>query len=114
MLLRKAIHIALLGVVLYLSVLYLDGILLTDASGGFIFSFLLLVAVFAVAELLVYPVVNLVILPLRFLTFGFASFALSVALVYGISLLLPFFSVTSLWQLLLLGSTLGILRSVLR
>ena len=114
MLLRKLIHVVFLGVVLYFSVLYLDGVLLTDYFGGFIFSFLTLVFVFVVAELLVYPVVNLVILPLRFLTFGFASLALSVGLVYGISFLLPFFSVTSLWQLLLLGSVLGILRSVLR
>ena len=114
MVLRKILHVCLIGVALYASIVLLDGVSLTTDSYGFLLSFIFLFIVLFVVELVIYPVVNLVILPLRFVSFGFASLALSIALVYFVEFFIPFFSIASFWQLMLIGVVFGIIRGVLR
>ena len=103
-------RIVLVGVVLYASVMYLDGVTLAPTKYGIIVSFAVLLIVFSAIELMIYPVVKMFILPLRIITFGLASVALSVNLVYIVTILVPFFQISSLWYALLLGVGLGVVR----
>lgn len=107
---KYILRIALIGVLLYLSIVYLDGVTLTATKYGIIPSFVLLLAIFAVVEVLLYPIMKMLILPLRIITFGFASAVLSVNLVYIIALMYPFFEISSFWHALLFGVALGIVR----
>ena len=108
--LKYGLRILLIWLGLYLSIAYLDGISLEPTQYGIFISFVLLFLLFAVVELLLYPIMKMLILPLRVLTFGFASAVLSVNLVYIVSLLLPFFVVSSLWQAMVLGVGIGFVR----
>lgn len=111
---KYLLRLVLVAVVLYVSVVYLDGIVLTDTSYGIIPSFILLFAVFAVIEVILYPIMKMLILPLRLITFGLASAVLSVNLVYVVAWLHPFFTVSSFWHALLVGIGLGIVRFLTR
>ena len=108
--LKYVLRIILIGLVLYLSVVYLDGVTLVPIRFGVIPSFMLLLGIFSVVEVLIYPIMKMLILPLRLITFGFASAVLSVNLVYVIAWLYPFFTITSFWQALVIGFGLGIVR----
>lgn len=103
-------RVLLIGVVLYLSIVYLDGIVLEATRYGIVVSFFLLLLIFSFVEVLIYPIVKMLILPLRLLTFGFASAVLSVNFVYVIAFVYPFFSVTSFWHALLVGFGIGFVR----
>lgn len=104
------LRILLIWLGLYLSVAYLDDISLEPIQYGILPSFVILFIVFAVVELLLYPIMKMLILPLRILTLGFASAVLSVNLVYIIAFFLPFFVVSSLWQAAVLGVGIGFVR----
>jgi len=107
---KYVVRILLIWAVLYLSVIYLDAITLLPTEYGIVPSFLLLFIIFAAVEMLLYPVMHMLILPLRILTFGFASAILSVNLVYGIAFVFPLFVVSSFWQAVVLGTGMGIVR----
>ncbi len=108
--LKYGLRILLIWLGLYLSIEYFDGISLEPTQYGILVSFVLLFLLFAAVELLLYPMMKMLILPLRILTLGFASMALSVNLVYIIAFLLPFFIVSSLWQAAVLGVGIGFVR----
>ena len=112
--LKYVFRIVLIGILLHLSIFYFDGVVLIDTGYGFFPSFALLVAVFGIVELLIYPILKMFILPLRIITFGLASVVLSVNIVYGIALLIPFFSIASFWQAAVVGFGLGVVRLVTR
>lgn len=57
--------------------------------------FLAATLIFALFHLLVKPVLNLVALPLNFLTFGLASFFINVGLFYAVSYFVPGFTIES-------------------
>ena len=107
---KYILRIIFIGVVLYLSIVYLDGITLLPINYGIIPSFLLLFGIFAVIEVLIYPIMKILILPLRLITFGFASAVLSVNLVYVIAWLYPFLEITSFLHALILGLGFGVAR----
>ena len=107
---KYILRVLLVGAALYLSIIYLDGISLQITEYGFILTFSLLFLIFAAVELLLYPVMKMLILPLRILTLGFASAILSVNLVYIIAFIVPFFTVSSFWQAVVLGAGIGIAR----
>ena len=107
---KYVLRVMLIGAVLYLSIVYLDGITLLPINYGIIPSFLLLFGIFAVIEVLIYPIMKILILPLRLITFGFASAVLSVNLVYVIAWLYPFLEITSFLHALILGLGFGVAR----
>ena len=107
---KHLLRFLLVGAVLYLGFVYLDGVVLVESPYGTIFSFVSVFAVFAIIEVLIYPIMKILILPLRLVTFGLATAALSVNLVYAIAWLHPFFEVASFWYALLLGVAFGIVR----
>ena len=109
---KYALRIVCIGVVLYCGIVYLDGVTLLPIEYGILASFLLLFAIFAVIEVLLYPIMKMMLLPLRILTFGLASTVLSFNLVYIVAILYPFFEVSSFWQALLLSIAFGVVRSV--
>lgn len=109
---KIVLRVCLMGAALYFSILYLSGISLVTDQHGFIVSFSVLFALFAGIEIILYPVMRLVILPLRLLTFGFASLVLSVLLVYAVSFFHPPFVISSVFHAVLLGVTLGFARAV--
>ena len=106
---KYVLRVLLVWGVLILGITYLDGIVLTTTEYGFV-SFILLFIIFAAVELLLYPAMKILILPLRILTLGLASVALSVNLVYLIAFIVPFFTVSSLWQAVVMGGGMGIAR----
>ena len=108
--LKYGLRILLIWLGLYLSIEYFDGISLEPTQYGVFLSFVLLFLLFTAVELLLYPVMKMLILPLRILTLGFASAALSVNLVYVIAFFLPFFIVSSFWQAAALGLGIGFIR----
>lgn len=107
---KYVLRVLLVWGVLILGITYLDGIALTTTKYGLIPSFVLLFIIFAAVELLLYPAMKILILPLRILTLGLASVALSVNLVYLIAFLVPFFTVSSLWQAVVVGGGMGVAR----
>ena len=107
---KYILRITLIGVLLYLGITYLDGITLTATRYGIILSFAILLIIFAVIELLLYPMIKMLILPLRIVTLGFASAILSVNLIYIVAFMFPFFAVSSLWQAIVLGVGIGLIR----
>lgn len=108
--LKYLLRIVLIGVILYLSAVYLDGITLLPIKYGIIPSFFVLLVIFSSVEILIYPIIKMLILPLRLITFGLASAVLSIGLVYAIAWLYPFFMISSFWQLLVFGAVLSIVR----
>ena len=107
---KYVLRILLIWVGLYASIEYLDGISLEPTQYGLFPSFVLLFLIFAAVELLLYPMMKMLLLPLRILTLGFATAALSVNLVYIIAFVLPFFVVSSFWQAAVLGVGIGFVR----
>ena len=107
---KYGLRILLIWLGLYLGIVYFDGISLEPIQYGILPSFVLLFLVFAAVELLLYPIMKMLILPLRVLTLGFATAVLSVNLVYIIAFLLPFFVVSSLWEAAALGVGIGFVR----
>ena len=107
---KYLVRIVLVGAVLFLSIVYLDGVTLSPIVYGIVPAFVLLLAVFAVVEVLLYPVVKMLILPLRLLSFGLASAVLSVVMVYAVAFIFPFFTIASLWQGVVMGAGFGIAR----
>ena len=107
---KYGLRILLIWLGLYLSIAYFDGISLEPIQYGIFPSFVLLFLVFAAVELLLYPIMKMLILPLRILTLGFATAVLSVNLVYIIAFLLPFFVVSSLWEAAVLGVGIAFIR----
>lgn len=107
-------RIVLIGVALYGGVEYLDGVRLDADVHGFWGSFATALLAFAVVEVALHPLVRLVFPPLRAVTFGHASVALSVALVYLVSFVVPAFSVASFPDALLMGLAFGAARSLTR
>ena len=69
---------------------------------------------FAVIEMAVHPLLKVVLLPLRLISFGLASVALSVALVYLVSIVVPVFTVTTFRDAVLMGLAFGVARSLTR
>ena len=98
----------LIGVVLYGGLEYLDSVSLHVGMRGFWHSFALVLLVFAVIEIAVHPLLNFIFLPAAALiTFGLASVALSVALVYLVSVFVPLFTVTTFLDTVLMGLALA-------
>ena len=107
---KKLFHILLLGSLLYLAVVYVDSVTLSVEEYGFWVSFVLLVLVVCVVELFIHPLLRLVLLPVRILTFGVISFLLSTSLVYVLTLVYPPFSISSLFGFLLLGGVFAVVQ----
>ena len=109
---KIALRIILMGVVLYGGVEFLgDHITLLDMQYGFLVSFATALFVFTIIEIAIHPLLNIVILPLRLITFGIASIILSIVLVFFVSLILPLFEVTLIGASLL-GFGFGVIRGV--
>ena len=104
----------LLGVVLYGGVEYLDSVSLSTGAHGFLGAFATVLLVFAVIEIAVHPLLNLIFLPLRLISFGLASAALSVALVYLVSVIVTVFTVTSFLDAVLMGLAFGVVHRLTR
>ena len=77
-------------------------------------AFATVLLVFAVIEIAVHPLLNLIFLPLRLISFGLASAALSVALVYLVSVIVTVFTVTSFLDAVLMGLAFGVVHSLTR
>ena len=107
---KYVLRVLLVWGVLILGITYLDGIALTTTKYGLIPSYVLVFLIFAAVELLLYPAMKMLILPLRILTLGLASAVLSVNLVYLIAFVVPFFTVSSLWQAIVVGVGIGLAR----
>ena len=107
---KYVLRIILIWVALYLSIVYLDAISLAPTKYGIVSSFVILFVIFAAVEILLYPVMKMLLLPLRILTFGFASAVLSVSLIYIIAFMFPLFTISSFWQAVVLGTGIGIAR----
>ena len=103
-----------MGGVLYTAITRMDSVSLQEGEHGFWISFGILLAIFAVVELVLHPTVRLILIPIRFITFGLASLLLSVGLVYGVVLLYPPFTVSSVWVIFLLGGIFAVLQKILR
>ena len=65
-------------------------------------------------QLGLHPLLKVVLLPLRLISFGLASVALSVALVYLVSIVVPVFTVTTFRDAVLMGLAFGVARSLTR
>ena len=111
---KMALRLILLGAVLYGGVEYLDSVSLRTGARGFWEAFATVLLVFAVIEIAVHPLLKFVLLPLRLISFGLVSVALSVALVYLVSLLVPVFVVTTFLDTVLLGLAFGVVRGLTR
>ena len=111
---KIALRLILLGVVLYGGVEYLDSASLHIGANDFWGSFATVLLVFAVIEMAVHPLLKAVLLPLRLISFGLASVALSVVLVYLVSVFVPLFTVTTFLDAVLMGLAFGVARSLTR
>ena len=111
---KLALRVILIGAVLYGSLEYLDSVSLHVGMRGFWHSFAIVLLVFAVIEIAVHPLLNFIFLPLRLITFGLASVALSVALVYLVSVFVPLFTVAAFLDTVLMGLAFGVARSLTR
>ena len=111
---KVALRVLLLGVVLYGGVEYLDGVSLNSPAHDFWVSFATVLVVFAVIEVAVHPLLNLIFLPLRLISFGLVSVAFSVVLVYLVSVTIPVFTVTSFLDAVLMGLAFGVVRGLTR
>ena len=111
---KLVLRVLLIGVVLYGGVEYLDSVSLHIGANGFWGAFATVLLVFAVIEMAVHPLLKAVLLPLRLISFGLASVALSVALVYLVSVFVPLFTVTTFLDAVLMGLAFGVARSLTR
>ena len=93
----QLIHIGLLVAVLYFPITYLDGISLVSGPHGFLISFLLLALIFSFIEIVLHPLLRLIFLPVRMLSFGIVSIVLSICLVWLVVFLYPPFDATTFW-----------------
>ena len=115
MMIKSIFHILLIGLVLFFSIKHLSGISL-EIIGDHTFatSFGILVGIFSVIEIALHPVIKLLLLPVRIITFGIVSIVVSIGLIYTVAFLLPLFSVTSLWQAFLLAAAFGVIQKILK
>ncbi|MDE0243575.1 MAG: phage holin family protein [Candidatus Kaiserbacteria bacterium] len=111
---RILFRLLLTGAVLYAGLHYLSGISLTGDGYDYVASFLFLTIIVVIIDIAIHPVLKVLLTPLRLITFGLTSIALSVGIVYTIAHFFDPFIVTSWLHGVLLGGMLGILRKVMR
>ena len=103
--LMKLVHIGLIGVVLYFTIVFIDGVSLETQAYPFVpplispfaQSFSLLLALCAIVEMIIHPILRLILLPIRFITFGIASIILSAVLVSAVVFIYPPFNASIFW-----------------
>ena len=110
--LKIFLHIILLAGVLYVAIAYIDNVSLTIGTQGPLVSFLLLLAIVSGIEVVIHPIIRLLLLPIRLVTFGLISIPLSVGAVYLTTVLHPPFIVGSFTSLLLLGIAFAVVQRV--
>ncbi len=108
---KSVLHILTIAAVLHVA--REVGIIILETELNPYLSFAALLAIFAINELVVHPILRLVLLPIRLITFGIASTLISVALVYAVVQLYPPLTV-SLIYIFLLGFIFALLQKAFK
>ena len=101
-----------IGIVLFVFIELLDGVSLAVPPQDFLLEFGKLLGLFLIVELILYPILRIITLPIRWLTLGLASIVLSIVLVYLVAYLYGPFIIESILYAGLLGFVFGIIRSI--
>ena len=107
-------RIGVVVILIYLSIQYIPGINLIAPEESWNNAFGILAVLFVISELIVYPILKIIILPLSFLTLGLASIILSLCIIYFIEYIYGPFVIENGIAAILLCFVLGIIRTIIK
>ena len=111
--LKKLFHVALIGGVLFFCLSLFENVFVLEVERyGFWVSFALLLLSFSLIEVYIHPILRLLFLPIRNLTFGSVSFLLSTVLVFTFTSFYPAFVIEGVMGYLILGGVFALLQRV--
>lgn len=109
---KLIVRILCIGIALFAFIQLWDGVTLDVSEQDFLFEFIKLLGLFLIIELVIHPILRIITLPIRWLTLGLASIALSVGLIYFVSYIYDPFMLESIINAVVVGFVFGLIRII--
>ena len=109
---KLLIRVAIIVGALYFSIEKIEGVSLITESEMYLSSFIILAVIFVIVEILIYPILKFITFPIRVLSLGLASIALSFFVIYSISYIYEPFVIESIFAAAILCVVMGLVRSL--